>query len=96
MIPIRTCMICRKKQEKSNLIRIVSKKETDNVVAVFDKDQKANSRALYICKNINCIDKCLKLMEKNKFVSKISVSKDSLKEVLNKIKDEMGEKSWEN
>ena len=44
-IPIRECVLCRKKCEKEKLIRIV--KGADGIS--LDKTQKANGRGAYIC-----------------------------------------------
>jgi len=50
-IPERTCIICRTKKEKSKLFRLAKLKET---FYVFDKEQKKQSRAVYVCKSLNC------------------------------------------
>ena len=54
---IRTCMGCRKKVNKHNLIRIVNNK-TDGVM--IDKMQKLEGRGAYICKSEECLNKAIK------------------------------------
>jgi predicted RNA-binding protein YlxR (DUF448 family) len=43
---IRTCIACRAKKEKYELLRIVSKERT----ATLDKTYKENARGVYLCK----------------------------------------------
>lgn len=77
MKPIRTCIICRQRNEKSNLIRII---EMDNCLQI-DIKQNANTRGSYICKDINCISR----FEKHKrYISKYG------KENITKITEELG------
>ena len=56
-IPQRTCVICRQKKYKSELIRIVKNKE--NIVSM-DKTGKKEGRGAYICNNIECLEKAIK------------------------------------
>ena len=56
-IPERTCIICRTKKEKSKLFRLAKLKET---FYEFDKEQKKQSRAVYVCKSLNCLGKLAK------------------------------------
>ena len=79
---IRTCIACRKKDDKKNLIRIIS----ENGEAVIDKIQKANTRGIYICNNKECIEKLLKVKNINKII-KINVSEDDLKKLLVEMED---------
>lgn len=53
----RTCIACRKKAEKQELLRIVNSKETGITV---DFNQKLEGRGAYICKNEACFDKIIK------------------------------------
>lgn len=87
MKPCRSCIVCRQRAKKSELYRIVSK---DNK-AFFDREQKINSRGIYICKNKKCIENCLKMLEKNKLKLKISVDKISLISVIKDVENELGE-----
>lgn len=50
--PLRTCVICREKCKKSDLIRIVNN-DVDGVVA--DASGKMNGRGAYVCANMQCI-----------------------------------------
>lgn len=86
MNPIRSCIACRKKDVKRNLIRIV---KVDNGNFSIDKEQKQNSRAMYICRNINCLNKCMALLEKNKI--KNIDNKPSMKKIINCLKEELEE-----
>ena len=56
-IPERTCIICRTKKEKSKLFRLAKLKET---FYEFDKEQKKQTRAVYVCKSLNCLGKLAK------------------------------------
>ena len=56
-IPERTCVICRAKNEKSKLFRLAKLNE---ISYVFDKEQKKQSRAVYVCKSLNCLGKLAK------------------------------------
>ncbi len=87
MTPIRCCSLCRKRNEKSNMFRIVA----DNGSAVLDEKQNINSRGIYICKNIKCIENLIKVIDKSKFNLKIKVSNESLKKVLELLLVRMGE-----
>ncbi|MCX8074909.1 MAG: YlxR family protein [Clostridia bacterium] len=95
MIPIRSCITCKSKKPKSELIRIISKEENDSSKVFIDKLKIENARAIYICKDINCLDKCIKLIDKNKLVIRYNINKEKLKDCLLELKYEMGEKSWE-
>ena len=53
----RTCIGCKNKNNKNNLIRIMYTK--DQTIAL-DLNQKAGGRGMYICKNQLCLDKALK------------------------------------
>ncbi|MDC7954727.1 DUF448 domain-containing protein [Fusobacterium simiae] len=56
-IPERSCIICRSKKEKSKLFRLAKIKETSYE---FDKEQKKQTRAIYVCKSLNCLGKLAK------------------------------------
>lgn len=87
MKDIRTCIGCRTRKEKNKLVRIVSVDFTP----VVDETQKINSRGIYVCKCRSCIDKCLKLLDKNKMNIKIEIDKNKLKDVLKNVEKELGE-----
>ena len=88
MKPCRTCIACRQKKYKEELFRFVANNEKK---AKFDKFQKINSRGVYLCKELNCLEKCIKLLEKNKLNIKVSVDKESLKSVIKDVENELGE-----
>ncbi len=81
-IPMRFCVSCRKKFEKSSLIRVVKTKDKEVKV---DEFQKIDGRGVYFCNDENCF-KILKKkrgLEKN---LKCSISQqiyDELEEILN-------------
>ena len=56
-IPERTCALCRSKNEKKELFRLA---KIDESHYIFDKEQKKQSRAIYICKNLACLGKLSK------------------------------------
>ena len=74
-IPERTCIICRAKNEKSKLFRLARLKET---FYEFDKEQKKQTRAVYVCKSLNCLRKLAKH-------NKIKVDSQDLMSMLNII-----------
>ena len=55
--PQRTCMGCFQKKDKNELIRIVKNKQGE---VFIDKTGKAEGRGIYICNNINCLEKIIK------------------------------------
>ena len=81
MIKQRTCVACRTKNTKENLLRIVA---DENGNAVLDETQKMNTRAIYICNNKTCINRLLKAKDITKCV-KINVTGDSVKELLKNL-----------
>ncbi len=78
----RTCIACRKKANKSELIRIVAK---DNR-AIIDVNQKENSRGIYVCDNKECIKKLLKMKNISKVI-KNKIKAESLIKLLNEMED---------
>lgn len=61
--PLRMCVVCRQMKEKHELIRVVKNKDGD---IFLDETFKANGRGAYICKNDECIKKCIKTKTLNK------------------------------
>ena len=53
----RTCIGCREKKNKQELVRIVNSKEKGIIV---DLTQKEKGRGAYICKNKECLEKTIK------------------------------------
>lgn len=79
---IRTCIACRKKDNKYNLVRIVS----ENGNAKIDKDGKENARGIYICQDKECIKRLLKMKNINKVI-KNGIKAESLKMLLSEMED---------
>ncbi len=77
---IRTCIACRAKKEKHELLRIITKKKK----ATLDELQKENTRGIYLCKDKACINKLLKAKDISKCI-KIDVTQDSIKELLGNL-----------
>lgn len=88
MSPTRCCIACRKRNEKKNLIRIVADQEGN---AIYDKVQKENSRGIYLCRDLKCIEMMKKYILKNKFKVKISVKQESFLQLMSKMESELGE-----
>ena len=70
--PQRTCMGCFQKKNKDELIRIVMNKDKEVYV---DNTGKAEGRGIYICKDINCLEKLIKNKKLEKTL-KINITKD--------------------
>lgn len=86
-IPVRECIVCGKKIEKNDLVRIASK---DNKIFV-DFSCKAGGRGAYICKNPDCFDILLKKRRLDRAFKKsveISVYEEILLELKKIEKDE--------
>ena len=81
-MPTRSCVVCKKRDEKKNLIRIVSIEGK----AIIYKNQKINSRAIYFCNNENCINKFIKLSQKKKINIKSNIDMEIIEKALNDIK----------
>jgi predicted RNA-binding protein YlxR (DUF448 family) len=56
-VPIRTCVSCRSKKAKKELIRLVIK--GDNRV-VIDKLKRINGRGTYVCNDSTCMERFIK------------------------------------
>ena len=70
----RMCIACRKRNNKNELIRIVSDK---NNHAIVDYTHKYNSRGIYICNDLECINKLKKMKDITKVV-KIDVTNEEI------------------
>ena len=53
----RTCVGCNLKKEKKELLRLVFNKNNEFFI---DETGKAEGRGIYLCKDINCLNKALK------------------------------------
>ena len=78
----RTCIACRKKDNKYSFIRIVS----DNGEAILDKLGKENGRGIYICNDKKCLSKLLKSKNLSKVI-KNGIKADSLKSLIVEMED---------
>lgn len=76
--PERMCRICRTKNVKDNLVRIV--KEKNGKISI-DFSKKINGRGMYICKNQDCVTKAIKFK---------AISRAFNKEVDNEIYEILG------
>ena len=56
-MPQRTCVGCRQKKDKKDLIRVVINKEGEIGI---DRTGKMPGRGAYICDDINCLEKAIK------------------------------------
>ena len=54
--PMRTCIACRKKTDKSELIRLVP----DWDVIVPDREKHLPGRGAYLCDDVSCLEKLIK------------------------------------
>ena len=70
--PERSCIVCRSKGDKSKFIKIVKNKDGNIQI---EKDKKLDGRGAYICKNEECIKKCIKTKALNR-VFKTNVSEN--------------------
>lgn len=71
----RTCIVCREKDAKSNMLRFVI---DENLNVIFDEKQLMEGRGAYI----HCKNKCLKALRANNVILKafkhaFRLSKDS-------------------
>lgn len=75
---LRMCVACRQMKTKNELLRIVFKNEdcSDFVIG-----QKVDGRGTYLCKDTNCINKCVKTKVFNKIFKK-NISQDIYNELL--------------
>ena len=77
---IRTCIACREKKDKSELIRIVKNKAGEVVVA---DSGYADGRGAYVCNNEKCIKKA---------ISSKALNRSFKSNIETKIYDLLGEK----
>lgn len=87
MKPIRSCIICRKKACKGELLRIVF----CDGIAKLDVNKKINARGIYLCKDKKCLDKARNLLLKNKLILKKHFEKESLLKIIDDVENELGE-----
>ena len=74
---IRTCIACRKKQDKKNVNKVVKNKNNE---ISLDYNQNLEGRSCYFCKDNSCIEKVCK----NKIINrafKINVGDEIYKQI---------------
>ena len=62
----RMCIACREHRSSDEMFRIAKFMNDDREIAIFDTEQKIQSRGAYICKN----EKCLQLAQKSRAVER--------------------------
>ena len=73
----RTCVACRKKDYKYNLLRIVNSKENGITI---DYKQNIKGRGAYICKSQECFDRLLKNKALSRYL-KTNIEQEKYKEL---------------
>ncbi len=79
MIVERSCIVCKKKTTKENLIKFVFNK---NQEIFIEQEKRIDGRGAYICKNLDCIKKCIKTKALNR-TFKHNISQEFYEEILN-------------
>ncbi len=74
----RTCIACKTKGPKESFIRIVVDNDGNNII---DKEQKINSRGVYICNKKECFERILKMKDVTKIL-KIKTTKEKFLKVI--------------
>lgn len=77
----RTCIACRKKSTKPDFIKIVYNKNGNIAV---EEDLKLDGRGAYICKNIDCLNLCLKKRALNR-TFKTTIPEEFYEELIQKF-----------
>ena len=85
-IPQRTCSVCRTQKNKSDLLRIVKNKE--NTIKV-DEIGKEPGRGVYICYDIQCLEKAQKTKKLEK-VLEIKLENELYEQMKNIIEKKNG------
>lgn len=80
-IPMRRCVGCMESKPKKELIRIVCNKED---ILSIDSTGKAAGRGVYLCKNLECLEKA----QKRKAIER-SLERQITSENLNKVFEEL-------
>ena len=81
-VSIRTCIACRKKDEKNNFFRVT---RSPNGRIFWDKSYKSDGRSAYVCRDYKCVETVLKKRSLN-YAFKINVSQAIYESVCNDIK----------
>lgn len=78
--PERTCIACRAKGSKENFLKVVKNKNGDFAI---ERDVRLDGRGAYICKNLECIEKCKKTKALNRAFKTVVPA-----EIYEELKDE--------
>ena len=81
MIVERTCIVCRKKSNKEDFIKVVFNK---NGNISIDENKKLEGRGAYLCNDINCINKCVKTRAFNRSF-KQAIPQEFYEEIMQKF-----------
>ena len=76
----RTCIVCRKKSQKSEFLKVVFNKNLE--ISIAD-DKYLEGRGAYICKTNECLKKCLKSKALNR-AFKTPISQEFYESLLEK------------
>lgn len=80
--PERTCIVCRKKGDKSQFVKIVRNKNGD---VLIEKDKKLDGRGAYICKTEKCLNECKKKKALNR-AFKVAIPENIYEGIVNDAK----------
>ena len=86
-VPQRTCIACRKIQDKQTLIRVVNTPEGGIEI---DLGSKLSGRGAYLCKDIHCWEEGLK-GKRLEHALKTDISQERKNRLLDWIKENLGE-----
>lgn len=84
-VPERTCIACRNKAAKIDMVRIV---RLDNGTASVDESGKIRGRGANLCENIDCFDKATRI---GAIERSLELGKKLEKEVVEKLKNDFQE-----
>lgn len=76
--PERTCIVCRQKNTKDEFIKVVKNKLGEYKI---QKENYLDGRGAYVCKNKQCIEKCIKTRALNR-VFKTNVPNEIYEELI--------------
>ena len=85
-IPQRTCVVCRTKKNKNELLRIVKNKENEIKI---DDIGKVPGRGAYICYSMDCLEKAKKSKKLDKALE-IKIEEETYKQIENIIINKIG------
>ncbi|AIS52483.1 putative nucleic-acid-binding protein implicated in transcription termination [Thermoanaerobacter kivui] len=84
-VPMRMCLGCQQMKPKKELIRIV-RRAKDSGVQV-DLTGKVAGRGCYICRNVDCFEKAVKLKRIEKALE-IPISEEIYQQLKREVQDE--------